>query len=55
MNSNIIEKEEIGAKSDLLRYEVVIFWDTCKVMNLTTLFQIVYQYGGIYCDTDCIR
>ena len=19
------------------------------------LFQIVYQYGGIYCDTDCIR
>lgn len=37
VNKDVLEKEEIGAKSDLLRYE------------------IIYQYGGIYCDTDCVR
>lgn len=37
VNHDIIEKEAIGTKTDLIRYE------------------IVYQYGGIYCDTDCVR
>ena len=52
MNGDAIENEEIGSKSDLLRYEVVRQHRfEFKILK----FQIVYQYGGIYCDTDCIR
>ena len=53
MNGDAIEKEEIGSKSDLLRYEVVKQHLQFELNILK--FQIVYQYGGIYCDTDCIR
>ena len=53
MNSEVLEKEDVGAKTDMLRYEVIL---SSKCINFFFSFsQIIYQYGGIYCDTDCVR
>ena len=71
MNHDIIEKEAIGTKTDLIRYEVyksgfICLTQACSAQlhgtgncnfSFIIIFhlKIVYQYGGIYCDTDCVR
>ena len=47
-----------GAKSDILRLEVTYIHVIKEIHScLNVFFQIIYQFGGIYLDTDsvCVR
>ena len=41
---------ELGARADLLKYEVLIFF--CLTSKI--VLQVVFQFGGIYLDTDTV-
>ena len=52
--ADVINNGDAGVLSDILKYEVT--WGLNKSSwQCLVAFQIVYQYGGIYCDTDCVR
>ena len=36
-------------------YKYIKFRAQFSIYLFHSLFQIVYQHGGIYCDTDCVR